>query len=196
MIRDHVFVLLLLLHFVALLVFTQFFLALPLDMAAHGVGARRFSTLMGLNCLGVVALQPWIGPRLRGVDRSSLLAISALLFGLGYGLNAFVHTFPLYLLGVGTWTVGEVVGIPSASSMVADLSSPSMRGRYHGAFSMTWALAATASPVLGGEVLQHFGSQPLWVGCGAGAAAVALGHALAGPSRRRAVGRVAGQGIA
>ena len=44
------------LHLAALVVFTQFQLALPLDMTSHGQGARAFAWLMAFNCAGVVAL--------------------------------------------------------------------------------------------------------------------------------------------
>ena len=109
---DRVFLRLMVLHTVALMVFTQFQLALPLDMADHGVGSQGFSWLMAANCVGVVLLQPWLTPLLKRVDPSRLLAVSALLFGMGYAVNAFVSTLPLYLLGAAFWTVGEVVGLP------------------------------------------------------------------------------------
>src|SRR5262249_10312875 len=46
------------LQLAALIVFTQFSLALPLDMRAHGLSSRAFAWLMAFNCAGVVVLQP------------------------------------------------------------------------------------------------------------------------------------------
>jgi MFS family permease len=143
------------LQLAALVVFTQFQLGLPLDMRAHGQGSRSFAWLMAFNCAGVVVLQPWLAPRLRRFDSSRLLAISSVLFGLGYGLNALVPglarsldelgladahaaSFVLYLAGAALWTVGEVVGFPVASALVADLAPVALRGRYQGAFAMVW----------------------------------------------------------
>jgi len=83
--RDGPFVVFLLLHLSGLVVFLQFQLAAPLDMAAHGLGPSSFSALMALNGLGVVVLQPLVGPSLRRHDGARLLALSALLFGLGFG---------------------------------------------------------------------------------------------------------------
>jgi len=145
--RDGTFMTFIGLHLAALIVFTQFQVALPLDMNAHGEGSRAFSWLMAFNCAGVVVLQPWLAPRIQRFDRSNLLAISALLFGLGYGLNALVPglassladlglgtagtwRLALYLAGAAFWTVGEVVGFPIASSLVADLGPIALRGRY------------------------------------------------------------------
>ncbi|HEY0476785.1 MAG TPA: MFS transporter [Kofleriaceae bacterium] len=205
---DRTFVTFAVLHLLALVVFTQFQLALPLDMALHGHGSRAFAWLMAFNCAGVVALQPWLAPLLRCFDRSRLLAISTLLFGAGYGLNAVVpglaHTlgalgagsehawgFALYLAGAALWTIGEVVGFPVASSLVADLSPVALRGRYQGAFAMVWGLSMGLSPILGGQTMDRLGAPVLWALCLGAAVAVAAGHLLAAPARRRRLTEVA-----
>jgi MFS family permease len=192
--RDGPFVVFLLLHLSGLVVFLQFQLAAPLDMAAHGLGPSAFSALMALNGLGVVVLQPLVGPSLRRYDGARLLALSALLFGLGFGMNALVGTsvalatgpLPIYLAGVALWTLGEVVGFPIAATLVADLAPIALRGRYQGAFSMAWGVAFALSPLLGGEALTRFGARALWLGCLSLGLGVALAHLVAaGPRRRR-----------
>jgi len=199
---DRVFMVFAGLHLAALVVFTQFELALPLDMAAHDQGSRSLSWLMAFNCAGVVVLQPWLAPRLRRFDASRLLAASAVLFGLGYGLNALVPGlsrwlagagpgstltwgFALYLAGAALWTVGEVVGFPVASALVANLAPVTLRGRYQGAFSMVWGMAMGLSPILGGQVLEHLGAPVLWAVCMGIGILAALGHLIAAPARRR-----------
>jgi MFS family permease len=96
-----------------------------------------------------------------------------------------VATLPLYLVGAGFWTVGEVVGFPAASALVADLAPVEMRGRYQGAFSMVWGLGLGLSPIVGGQVMQRLGSPVLWWSCLAAGIVVAGGHVLAGAERRR-----------
>jgi len=141
-------------------------------------------------------------PLLRRFDGSRLLAVSAILFGLGYGLNALVpglahglaelglgsaHTWGLvlYLAGSAFWTVGEVVGFPVAASLVADLAPIAQRGRYQGAFAMVWGLSMGCSPILGGQVIEHLGAPALWLLCVAIGGLVAAGHLAAAPARRR-----------
>jgi MFS family permease len=199
---DAPFVVFAALQLAALVVFTQFYLALPLDMKAHGHSSRAFAWLMAFNCAGVVVLQPWLAPRLRRFDRSWLLAIATVLFGLGYGVNAFVpglagslaglglgdaHAWQLalYLFGAALWTVGEVVGFPVASSLVADFSPAALRGRYQGAFAMVWGATNSLSPVLGGQVMTRLSASVLWVACFAVSLVVAAGHVIAAPARRR-----------
>lgn len=183
--HDRVFVVFVLLALGGLMVFTQFQLAAPLDMAAHGVGPAGFAWLMALNGVGVVLLQPLLGARLRRYDPSRALAVSALLFGIGFGVNALGGSVPLYVFGVLLWTVGEVVGFPVANAVVADLSPASLRGRYQGAYSMSWGVAFTLSPLIGGEVMSRLGARTLWIGTLVVGILLAAGHLAAAPARRR-----------
>jgi MFS family permease len=186
---DGPFVVFLVLQLAALVVFVQFQHAAPTDMNAHGVGPGTFAALMSLNGVGVVILQPLAGPALARRDTGRLLAASALLIGAGFGVNAlagWLPPLPVYAFGVALWTVGEVVGFPAAAAVVANLSPPALRGRYQGAFSMSWGVAFTIAPVLGGEVLTRAGAPTLWTICLGIGVAVAGGQLLAaGPRRRR-----------
>jgi MFS family permease len=141
--------------------------------------------IMAFNGIGVVILQPLLSARMAQHDGARVLALSALLIGLGYGLNALAGSLPAYLAGAALYTTGEVLGFPVASAIVADLAPLDLRARYQGAYAMTWGLAFTISPLLGGEVLHRLGGQTLWLGCLAVSLLVALGHLLAGPARRR-----------
>ncbi len=185
---DGTFVVFLLLNLVALVVFVQFQLAAPVDMNAHGVGPGTFAALLSINGLGVVILQPLAGPALARKDLGRLLAASALLIGSGFGVNAlagWLPALPVYLAGVVLWTMGEVVGFPAGATVVANLSPPELRGRYQGAFSMSWGVAFTIAPILGGEVLTRAGGPALWGTCFAIGVAVAAGHLVAAEPRRR-----------
>jgi MFS family permease len=183
------------LHLLALTVFTQWQLGLPLDMTAHGFSPSAYAFLMSLNCLGVVLLQPFLSPRLHGFDAARLLAISALLFGAGYGVNAVGGSLIVYGIGTSLWTVGEVIGFPVASTMVANLAPPSLRGRYQGAFSMCWGVAFTISPLGAGEAIQRFGARTLWLLCFAIAVAVSIGHLVTAEPRRRRLAALLGTSV-
>lgn len=188
---DGPFVVFVALSIAGLVVFTQFQLALPLDMVDHGVGSRGFAWLMAFNCIGVVLIQPWLTPLLRRFDQARLLAASSLLFGLGYGANVFASSLPAYLVGASLWTVGEVVGFPVASAVVSNLAPVDLRGRYQGAYSMAWGLAMGLSPIIGGQALYKLGAPLLWWGCLATGTLVAAGHLLTADPRRRRLAAIA-----
>ena len=181
----------LVLHLAALAVFIQWQLALPIDMAAHGLGPASYASLMALNCAGVVLLQPLLSPRLRRFDAARLLALSTVLFGAGYGVNAIGGSVGVYGVGTALWTIGEVIGFPVASTMVANLAPVALRGRYQGAFAMCWGVAFTVSPLVAGETMQRLGARGLWLLCLAVAVAVAAGHLLTAEPRRERLAALA-----
>ena len=184
--RDRHLVAFLATNLVMLLVYFQFQVALPIDMAVHGVAPSAYGALMALNGAGVVLLQaPVIALVLRR-DPGRVLALAALLTGAGYAFHGVGHTVPLYAVGVVIWTVGEVVGEPFQASTVASLAPPDRRGRYQGALSMSWGLASFLAPALGGLVLARAGAGALWGSCLLlGAIAAGLHLAISGPRRRR-----------
>jgi len=135
----------------------------------------------------VVILQPVLATKLHRFDAARLLSLSAFLFGAGYGVNAIGGSLPVYAVGTSLWTVGEVIGFPVASTMVANLAPPALRGRYQGAYSMCWGIAFVISPIAAGETMQRFGTRTLWLACIAIAVAVAAGHLLTAEPRRRRI---------
>src|SRR3954462_10718315 len=187
----------LLLHLCALVVFAQWEFALPLDMAAHGLGPSAYAFLMALNCLGVVVLQPIVATRLYRFDAARALALSTVLFGAGYGVNAVGGSMAVYALGTVFWTIGEVIWFPVASTMVANLAPAELRGRYQGAFSMCWGVAFVVSPLGAGELMQRSGAPSLWLSCFGLSLVVGAAHlAPAEPRRKRMAARLQAQGDA
>lgn len=184
--RDRHLVAFLGVNLVAMLVMFQFQVALPVDMAAHGIAPSSFGVLMALNGAGVVLLQAPVVALVARRDPARVLATSALLVGAGYAFHGIGHTPALYALGVLVWTLGEVVGEPFLASTVASLAPPDRRGRYQGALSMSWGLASFLAPALGGVVMARWSAAALWSSCLAvGALAAVLHLAIAGPRRRR-----------
>ena len=183
--RDRPFALFVLLSFLLLLVFMQHFTTLPLDMVAHGVTRAQLGLVLALNGILIVLVQPFVAARLSRFNRSRTIACGAALFGLGFGLNALARGAPLYALGVIVWTVGEMAVLPIANAVVADVAIPEMRGRYQGAYGITFGLASLAAPLIGTAVLQHWGSPAVWWGCLVMGLLVAAGHMALAPALTR-----------
>lgn len=183
--RDRPFMLFLGLSFLVALVFMQNASTLPLEMAANGLGTLTYGVIIAVNGVLIVLLQPFMGPFLARRDRSRTLALFSLLVGLGFGINALAHTAPIYALGVVVWTVGEIGVLPVAFSLVADLSPVDLRGRYQGAYGLSFGLAVCAAPVLGTLVLQRLGPVWLWGGCLLLGLVTAAGHLALAPAIRR-----------
>jgi MFS family permease len=173
------------LTFLFALVFMQNSVTFPLDLAAHGVGTAAYGVIIALNGVLIVLLQPWMAPALSRFNRSHTLAVSTALAGVGFGLNAIVHTAPLYALGVIIWTVAEIGVLPVANTVVADLAPSDLRGRYQGAYGFAFGLAVCVAPALGTIVLQRVGSATLWTGCLGLGLLIGAGHMALGPTITR-----------
>jgi MFS family permease len=115
-----------------------------------------------------------------------VLAVAALLLGLGFGMYAVPGAAAWYATGVAIWTLGEIAMAPTSSSIVADLAPMALRGRYQGVFQMSWGSAMFVGPALGTVVLQRLGGATLWTACLAIGLVVSAGHlAIAGARSRR-----------
>jgi MFS family permease len=183
--RDPVFLTYVAISFVVTIVFFQSNVAFPLDLDAHGLGPRWFGSLMAINGVLIVLLQPWITPRLGKLRRSRVLASGALFTGLGFGLYGVAHSVPLYALGVVVWTAGEIVMSPLTGSIVGDLAPDDLRGSYQGAMQLAFGLAATLAPVVGSAVLGRASSLALWAGCLAACVIATIAFLATGPARAR-----------
>ena len=176
--RDYVFLAVCLLTLASSIVFFQSFVGLPIDMRAHGISASGFGALIALNGLLIVVLQPFASDVIRDRSRPSVLALASLLLGVGFGMNAWIGSAPWYAASIAVWTLGEILFAPAATSLVADLAPPPLRGRYQGAFAMAFTGAFAAAPAVGGYVIAHAGVRWLWIDCLATGLAVAAGFFL------------------
>jgi MFS family permease len=164
------------LNFLIALLFFQHLSSLPDDMMHKGLTTEAYGWAVATNGLLIVLVQPFVIRWLDGVAPARLLALGAALTGVGFGLTTFASTLPMYALTVAVWTAGEIVFSPVNASLVAQLSPDHLRGRYQGAFTITWSLAAMASPLLGSALLPLVGHRALWFSCGAIGLGVAAVH--------------------
>ena len=188
--RDRVYLPFLLLHVVIATVFFQFQLALPVDMTEHGVSPAGYGLLMALNGALIVVLQPlaarWISSR----DPGRIMALGCALIGLGFGMNALHHTVGWYALGIVVWTVGEIAYLPVISTVPADLAPEALRGRYQGAYSLAWSVAAFVAPRWARGGWPASGPRGVWGACFVAGLAVAAGQLVVGPARRRRLAEI------
>ena len=192
--RDRVFVAFLGLNVAFGLVLFQFMAAAPLDMARNGIGPLRYGLLMSVNGVAIAALQPFVPRWLARRERDVVLAAAALLLGAGYGLFGVVRGPAGYAAAILVWTIGEILYAPGAAAFSADMAPVALRGRYQGAFGMSWGIAATLAPAAGSSALARLGPAGLWGGCFALGLLAALGQLAARRSRRRRVQEMEAEG--
>lgn len=110
-------------------------------------------------------LQPLLLGLLEGRRRGRLLLLAMCLQGAGFGLHGLAGTAPQHAGAVVVWTVGEVLQAGLLGAVVAGLAPRHLRGRYMGAFGVSFGIAGAVAPLAGTQVLQRAGQGALWSAC-------------------------------
>ena len=158
----------------------QSFVTLPIDLRNHGLSPGAYGTLIALNGVLIVFLQPIFSRLLRRFPHHRVLASAAVLVGAGFGLNSVMHDISGFAIAITVWSIGEIVMSGIGPTVTADAAPPELRGAYQGLFQASIGAAALLSPALGAQVLGRFGAPVLWtcclfVGCTAAAGQLVLG---------------------
>jgi MFS family permease len=159
-------------------VYLQASTTFPLWVVQNGFSNSVYGYLIGVNGLVIILLELFLISVTQRLPARPVVAGGFLLIGVGFALTAGAHTLPLLAVTVLVWTLGEMTAFPMSGAYVADVAPVHLRGRYQGAWGLTWSLGLMLGPGLGGWL---FAVNPnlLWLLCGV-AGAVAAGLVLLG----------------
>ncbi|NIR46638.1 MAG: MFS transporter [Gemmatimonadetes bacterium] len=158
---------------VGILVLVQAFSSFAVHVSER-VSSAAYGTLISLNGLLVVLLELPVASVTQRLPPRRVMAVGFLLLGTGFALTAAASSWPTFAVVVFVFTLGEITYMPVAGAYVADIAPPEMRGRYHGAWGLTFGIAFVIGPTLG-TMLYAANATVLWLGCLAvGALAAAL----------------------
>jgi len=155
-------------------VFFQIATTLGLAMTNRGFSPSTYGAVLSLNGVLIVLFELPTITFTRRFPARRVMAVGFILIALGFSLNAFARTAGELRLCMALFTLGEMIAMPVSIAYTADLCPPEMRGRYMGAFGLTWAISMTLAPVIG---MRLFGIAPalLWAaGAVAGVTAAAV----------------------
>ncbi len=163
-------------QFVVIVLLMQSQVSLPLALLRQGFSADRYGSLIAINGVLILILQPVTAAFLARRKLSNVLAAGALLTGLGFGVNALASTLPVYVMGLVLWTFGEIGYSAAAPAFVAKIAPAHARGVYQGAFHMLWGGAFVIAPLVGTGAIEMFSIQTLWLGCLMAGSLAAIAH--------------------
>jgi MFS family permease len=95
-----------------------------------------------------------------------MMALGAFIYAIGVGSIAFATSFWGFLTSMVVITCGELILVPTATTYVANIAPPDMRGRYMGIFTLCWGVATGIGPVLGGFLNDNISPVSIWYGGG------------------------------
>ncbi|HEY3861736.1 MAG TPA: MFS transporter [Verrucomicrobiae bacterium] len=154
----------LLASFAIALVFLQISSTFSLHVTRLGFPPSTYGLILSLNGVLIVICELPMTSLTRRFPARFMMAAGHLLVGAGFSLNAFAHQMSGLAACVIILTIGEMAAMPVTAAYIADLAPPHLRGRYMGAYSLTWSAALIFAPQLG---LRLFGAAPgiLWLAC-------------------------------
>ena len=129
-----------------------------------GITEQQFGWIPTTNAIMVVTLQLFITKWSKQRRPLQMMALGAFLYALGVGSVALGSGFWAFWLSMVVMTFGELVSVPTATTIAANLAPPDLRGRYMSIYSLTWGVASGIAPVFGGFLNDSFGPQYIWVG--------------------------------
>lgn len=120
-----------------------------------GVPGQAYGLLLSMNAMLVVVFQLPIGRRAEGFPPMLMMAVGSVLYGLGFGMFAFVGTTLLFVAAMIVLTFGEMILMPVSQSLVARFAPEDMRGRYMAIYGVSWSLPFAFGPLLAGLVMDN-----------------------------------------
>jgi MFS family permease len=166
------------LSFLVALVFQQGSVGLPVAMGRAGFSPADYGLAIAVNGVLIVALQIPVTRLIEHRDPRTLLIVSSVLAGYGFGLTAFAGSVGVFMLTVCVWTLAEIVNAPTQTGLVVRLSPVHGRGRYQGMYTLSWSVAALVAPLMSGAVIDRFGAEWLWAMCAAVGTAAGVGYGV------------------
>ncbi|NJD59343.1 MAG: MFS transporter, partial [Anaerolineae bacterium] len=116
------------------------------------------------NALMVVFLQVFVTNRTKRYQPAPVMMLGTFFYTLGVGSVAFGHSFIGFWISIVVMTIGELILMPTASTYVASLAPPDMRGRYMSIAGLTWPAAAGIAPLMGGYLNDNIAPVAIWYG--------------------------------
>jgi MFS family permease len=183
---DRIFLVFVGLTLIQAILYTQSLTILPLSMKADHIKPFGYGLVTSLGAALIVLGQLFVPALIRGRRKGSVLALASVLVSVAYAVVAFADVLAAYLVAATIWTAGGMLAAPPNASVIAELAPATLRARYQAVFYVTFSVAASVAPALGGISLEHLGSRH-WLVCAVLGVAAAFGHMLASGLRERRV---------
>jgi MFS family permease len=146
-------------------VFYQHEAAMPLFLVRDLHYRESFyGLLFAVNTLLIVVAEVPLNLAMANWSHRAALVVGAVLFAVGFGSMAVLHSVAGLLLAAVVWTFGEMIALPASGAYAADIAPPGRSGQYAGAYASTFSLALLVGPWAGTFALERFGATALWCG--------------------------------
>lgn len=144
---------------------TMLWILLPVYAKTNfGLPESLYGWIPTTNAVMCVLLQFPVTNASRRFSALRVTAVGMMVYACGAGSVALMTSFWGFWLSMVVLTFGELILVPTASKYVADLAPADMRGRYMSIYWLSWGMARTLAPLIGGALNDNIGGRAIWVG--------------------------------
>jgi MFS family permease len=129
-----------------------------------GLPENQFGWIPTTNALMCVFVQYLVTMITRRHKPLPVAAVGMLIYAVGVGSVALMSGFWGFWLSMVILTLGELTVVPTASTYVANISPPELRGRYMSIYWLSWGISRGAAPLIGGWLNDNISPQSIWIG--------------------------------
>ncbi len=130
----------------------------------YGISESQYGFLPTTNALMVVLFQYLVTKVTRRYPPVYMIALGAFIYAASAATVSLAASLGGFWISMVVMTVGELILVPTATTLVANRAPADMRGRYMGLYGLTWSVARGIGPVYGGFLNDNLGPKFIWYG--------------------------------
>ncbi|MBN1231715.1 MAG: MFS transporter [Anaerolineales bacterium] len=155
-IRDSTFVWFLVAGVLMNLVYTQMYNSLSVFLRdVHGIDASGYGLLMATSAVTVIIFQFWLTRRIKARPPFLMMAVGTVFYLIGFTMFGLISMFILMAAAIVIITIGEMIIMPTSSTLAANFAPEAMRGRYMAIFGFVWSIPSTIGPSAAGLIIDN-----------------------------------------
>jgi len=144
--------------------FFQFFTSLPLYYKnVYHLSEKHIGWLMSFNGIGVVVIEMILIYYIQNKwTKFNFISVGIVLLMGGFLILVPVHGIHILIISMFLITLSEMFAMPFMSTYAIMKAPQVSMGQYMALYSMSWSTAQIAAPVIGTNIIEHFGFNVLW----------------------------------
>lgn len=157
------------------LCFFQFITAFPLYFKKeYHLSEQSIGLMMALNGMGVAIIEMFLIFYIKNKwTQFNFISLGVVLLIFAFLVLIPFHGIFILIISVILLTISEMLAMPFMSTYSLTKAQDKNMGDYMALYAMSWSLALILAPILGTQIINHFGFNTLWC-CISGIAVISL----------------------
>jgi MFS family permease len=165
--RDGVFMAFTVISILMIAAYQQMYSALSVFLVKYQQMPESFYGALLMTNAGMVVLMQFPITRWSSKRPPLLIMVAGTaLYMVGLTAYGLVTSTVVYVAAMALLSLGEMLVMPTAQALTAQLSPPDMRARYAAVLGFTWVIPQALAPLGAGLVMDNLNPNWVWYGCG------------------------------